>query len=173
MSNVTSGAARTHSQAINITNEHLRWIIRCSLVVNTNNIQTARLTRIILFSSCNIAHRARRNSSRYTRREHYYASPLYTTLQIEQHFNMDHVPHMDWSVPNPADTFKLFKQRIELYFIAKRIAIEDQVVHILLQVGDEGLRRYNSWTMSEEEKLIRRKYSTRLKTAGTPWKLSN
>ena len=60
---------------------------------------------------------------------------------------------MDWSVPNPADTFKPFKQRIELYFKAKRIAIEDQVVHILLQVGDEGLRRYNSWTMSQEDKL--------------------
>ena len=60
---------------------------------------------------------------------------------------------MDWSVPNPADAFKLFKQRIELYFKAKRIAIEDQVVHILLQVGDEGLRRYNSWTMSEEDKI--------------------
>ena len=60
---------------------------------------------------------------------------------------------MDWSVPNPADTFKLFKQRIELYFKAKRIGIEDQVVHILLQVGDEGLRRYNSWTMSEEDSI--------------------
>ena len=60
---------------------------------------------------------------------------------------------MDWSVPNLAETFKLFKQRIELYFLAKHIAIADQVVHILLQVGDEGLRRYNSWTMSEEDKI--------------------
>ena len=66
--------------------------------------------------------------------------------------NMDHVPRMDWSVPNVAETFKLFKQRIELYFKAKRIEIADQVVHILLQVGDEGLRRYNSWTVSEEDK---------------------
>ena len=59
---------------------------------------------------------------------------------------------MDWSVPNPAETFKLFKQRIDLYFKAKRIESADQVVHILLQVGDEGLRRYNSWTLSEEDK---------------------
>ena len=66
---------------------------------------------------------------------------------------------MYWSVPNPADTFKLFKQRIELYFKSKRIAIEDQVVHILLQVGDEGLRRYNSWTMSEEDKIVPKKIS--------------
>ena len=26
-------------------------------------------------------------------------------------------------------------------------------MHILVQVGDEGLRRYNSWTMSEEDKI--------------------
>ena len=65
---------------------------------------------------------------------------------------MDHVPRMNWAVPNLAETFKLFKQRIELYFLAKRIEIADQVVHILLQVGNEGLQRYNSWTMSEEDK---------------------
>ena len=65
---------------------------------------------------------------------------------------MDHVPRMNWSVQNQADTFKLFKQRIELYFKAKRIEPEDQVVHILLQVGDEGLRRYNSWSLTEDER---------------------
>ena len=65
---------------------------------------------------------------------------------------MDHVPRMDWSVNNQADTFKLFKQRIELYFKAKIIEPEDQVVHILLQVGDEGLRRYNSWTLTDDER---------------------
>ena len=54
---------------------------------------------------------------------------------------------------NLAETFKLFKQRIELYFLAKHIEIADQVVHILLQVGDEGLRRYNYWTMSEEDNI--------------------
>ena len=64
---------------------------------------------------------------------------------------MDHVPRMDWSVNNQADTFKLFIQRIELYFKAKRIEPEDQVVHILLQ-GDEGLRRYNSWTLTDNER---------------------
>ena len=65
---------------------------------------------------------------------------------------MDHVPRMDWSVNNQADTFKLFRQRIELYFKAKIIEPEDQVVHILLQVGDEGLRRYNSWTITDDER---------------------
>ena len=65
---------------------------------------------------------------------------------------MDHVPRMDWSVQNQADTFKLFKQRIELYFKAKRIEPEDQVVRILLQVGDEGMRRYNSWSIKEDER---------------------
>ena len=42
---------------------------------------------------------------------------------------------MDWSVPNPAETFKLFKQRIELYFKAKRIEIADQVMHNIIQIG--------------------------------------
>lgn len=65
---------------------------------------------------------------------------------------MDHVPRMDWSVENQAETFKLFKQRMELYFKAKRIEEGEQVVHILLQVGDEGLRRYNSWSLTEEER---------------------
>ena len=65
---------------------------------------------------------------------------------------MDHVPRMDWSVNNQADTFKLFKQRIELYFKAKIIEPEDHVVHILLQVGDDGLRRYNSWTLTYDER---------------------
>ena len=63
---------------------------------------------------------------------------------------MDHVPRMDWSVQNQADTFKLFKQRVELYFKAKRIEPEDQVVH-------EGLRRYNSWSLIEDERKDRGK----------------
>ena len=70
---------------------------------------------------------------------------------------MNHEPKMDWSVQNQADTFKLFKQRIELHFKAKRIEPEDQVVHILLQVGDEGLRRYNSWSLTEDEIVWQRR----------------
>ena len=73
---------------------------------------------------------------------------------------------MDWSVPNPAETFKLFKQRIELYFKAKRIEIADQVMHnITSDWRDEGLRWYTSWTMSEKDKIDPKKIFAALKSS--------
>ena len=65
--------------------------------------------------------------------------------------NSEHIPRIDWVAPNQAETFKLFAQRLKLYFTVKKIK-KDQVSYILLQVGDEGLRRYNAWTLSESEK---------------------
>ena len=62
------------------------------------------------------------------------------------------VPRMDWSLPNQADVFRLFKRRLELYFKVKAIEADDQVCYILLQVGGEGLRRYNSWTLTDDER---------------------
>ena len=62
------------------------------------------------------------------------------------------VPRMDWSLPNQADVFRLFKGRLELYFKVKAIEADDQVCYILLQVGGEGLRRYNSWTLTDDER---------------------
>ena len=58
---------------------------------------------------------------------------------------------MDWMSSNHAESFKLFRQKLELYFKVKNIKKEDQVPYILLQVGDEGLRRYNAWSLSEDE----------------------
>ena len=65
--------------------------------------------------------------------------------------NSENIPHMDWLATNQAQTFKLFKQRLELYFKVKKIKKEEQVSYILLQVGDEGLRRFNAWALSDEE----------------------
>ena len=46
---------------------------------------------------------------------------------------------MDWAVPNPADTLKLFKPRINLYFKSRHIERADQVVHILPQLCDANI----------------------------------
>jgi hypothetical protein len=64
----------------------------------------------------------------------------------------ERVPQMDWAFPNQSDVFKMFRQRLELYFKVKGIKNDDQVNHVLLQVGDEGLRRYNSWTLTDDER---------------------
>ena len=58
---------------------------------------------------------------------------------------------MDWTSDNLAEAFRLFEQRLRLFFKVKKVREADQVSHILLQVGEEGLRRFNSWTLTEEE----------------------
>ena len=50
------------------------------------------------------------------------------------------IPYMDWPSSNLAETFKLFKQRLELYFVVNKIKIEQQVNYILLRVGNEGFK---------------------------------
>ena len=44
------------------------------------------------------------------------------------------IPYMDWQSSNIAETFKLFKQRLELYFVVNKIKIEQQITYILLRV---------------------------------------
>ena len=63
----------------------------------------------------------------------------------------DHLPKMDWGAAHIPSAFKLFKQRCELYFKIKKIEGESAVTHILLAVGEEGLRRYNTWKLSPED----------------------
>lgn len=64
----------------------------------------------------------------------------------------DIIPSMDWNTPNLAETFKLFQQRLQLYFIINKIKTEQQVNFILLQSGNEGLKRFNTWSLTEEKK---------------------
>ena len=61
------------------------------------------------------------------------------------------VPQMDWS-GDVAMSFRLFKQKCEIYFSIMNIAEDKQVDYILLLAGEEGLRKYNSWGLSEEKK---------------------
>ena len=59
---------------------------------------------------------------------------------------------MNWGAPNVAESFKLFKQKVELYFLLKKITGEKQIPYILWGVDDEGLKRYNSWTLTDDER---------------------
>jgi len=60
-------------------------------------------------------------------------------------------PRMDWSSADLATALKMFKQRCKLYFDVKGIKDDKQVNHILLFAGEEGLKIYNSWSLSAEE----------------------
>ena len=44
--------------------------------------------------------------------------------------------------------FKLFQQKCDLYFTVRDINPAQRASHILLYVGDEGLRMLNSWSLS-------------------------
>ena len=63
----------------------------------------------------------------------------------------DSIPKMDWGSPNIAESFRMFRQRLQLYFLAKHTPVADEVPIVLLAVGEEGLRRYNCWTLTEAE----------------------
>ena len=54
------------------------------------------------------------------------------------------IPYMDWQSSNLGETFKLFKQRLELYFVVNKIKIEQQVNYVLLKVGNEGFKKYST-----------------------------
>ena len=58
---------------------------------------------------------------------------------------------MDWSTDNHVESFKIFSQRLQLYFTTKKIREAEHTTHILLQVGEEGLRRFNSWAMPKAQ----------------------
>ena len=62
------------------------------------------------------------------------------------------IPEMDWEAENVAESFKMFKQRLELYFLTKETTKEKQVAHILLQIGEKGRKMYNAMTLTEAEK---------------------
>ena len=73
-------------------------------------------------------------------------------------------PRMDWSSADLPTALKMFKQRCTLYFAVKGIKAEKQVNHILLFVGEEGLKIYNSWSLSSTEaenpEVVWKKFTT-------------
>ena len=63
----------------------------------------------------------------------------------------DALPLMDWEAGNMAEEFRLFKQKVQLFFRIKHVEGGDQVPYILRAVGDAGLRRFNSWALTAEQ----------------------
>ena len=52
----------------------------------------------------------------------------------------DNTPRMNRSSPDLPGTFKLFKQKCEIYFTVRDIQSEKRASHILLYVGDEDFK---------------------------------
>ena len=61
-------------------------------------------------------------------------------------------PTLDWSSSDLPEAFMLFKQKFELYFQVKQTKDEDKVALVLLATGDEGIRRFNSWDITADQK---------------------
>ena len=57
----------------------------------------------------------------------------------------DYIPRMNWTNNDLPGGLKLFKQTRELYFLVKEIKKEKQVDHILLFMGEAGLKMYNAF----------------------------
>ena len=55
------------------------------------------------------------------------------------------LPIMDWKSPNIPQTFKLFRQKMELYYIVKKCTEQEKFANLLLGVGDPGIEKYNSF----------------------------
>ena len=62
----------------------------------------------------------------------------------------DQMPRMDWGGPNLAENFRLFKQRLQLYFMVKHTPEQDRVPTLLL-VGEQGVKRFNCWNLTAEQ----------------------
>ena len=71
---------------------------------------------------------------------------------------------MDWSSPDQATALAMFKQRCNLYFSVKDIKKEKQVDHILLFAGEQGIRIFNSWSLSDTDKANPDKIWTNFET---------
>lgn len=50
----------------------------------------------------------------------------------------DKFPTLDWSSTNQAESFKIFKQGFELYFLVKKTREAGKMQVLLLAVGEQG-----------------------------------
>jgi hypothetical protein len=65
---------------------------------------------------------------------------------------MADLPQLVWQQADLKDKFKLFKQRLELYFKIKKINKKDEKSYYLLRaLDDDALQVYNSWNLEETE----------------------
>ena len=68
------------------------------------------------------------------------------------HIPADQAPKMDWEAEDKLTAFKWYKDKLKLFFEANQIAKERQYAFILLNSGDEGLRRFNTLKIAEKDK---------------------
>ena len=63
------------------------------------------------------------------------------------------LPCMDWEASNLPTTFKEFKEYCTLIFKGplKDKSAEEKVTFILLWIGQEGVRTFNSWTFTDAD----------------------
>ena len=62
------------------------------------------------------------------------------------------IPKMDWKAADTVEAFQFYKQKMEMYFRMKKINAALQVDYILTGSGDEGIRRFNTWKLSEADR---------------------
>ena len=61
---------------------------------------------------------------------------------------MDDLPKLQWKQPAPRDKFKLFKQRLELFFkMKKKTDDKEKCYYLLRALDDDALEVFNSWNL--------------------------
>ncbi len=68
--------------------------------------------------------------------------------------NTTNIPKMDWDAPDLSETFAMFKQQMQLYFSVRNIDADKQLDTVLLSIGIQGLKLYNSWSLEAADKTI-------------------
>ena len=61
------------------------------------------------------------------------------------------LPKIDWTREDTAEAMNMFKQHCDLYFGMNDIKKDRQVQHILFWSGEEGLKKFNSCGMSDDD----------------------
>lgn len=73
-----------------------------------------------------------------------------TKMATERDFDF---VRMNWNNPDKAEAMALFKQQLEMIFRKKKIADKQlQVDEILLRAGETGIKKFNSWGLSDDHK---------------------
>ncbi|XP_061588346.1 uncharacterized protein LOC133452753 [Cololabis saira] len=79
-------------------------------------------------------------------------------------------PRMDWESSNLPDTWRKFRQHVELMFSGPLQAKkeEEKCSYFLLWVGEKGRDVFNTWTLTAEQRKLLRTYYDRFEAHVTP-----
>ena len=62
------------------------------------------------------------------------------------------IPEMDWDSEDKVQSFQNYKRRMQMYLAVTKVDAAMQWNHIVLLMGDEGLRRWDAINMDDEDK---------------------